>query len=343
MMKTWTIFILLFALSTSMAFADETGLTVEEAVKRMTEASVQLKLDALEIEARSLALEEAKLTAEGPIYAYDAASEYDKILKEVVDPMLAEAAYDRAVALMVEREASFFETIEALFKDIIRAEAEVKYLENALSLERAAYDRGKVDLTRGLISAIDLASMSYDLLKAEIDLEEAKLGLQMDYDTLKALVGWDETVEGDLEIHYPYTFESETDLITRDDEDVETWILEDATTAYLKVKYDSAQIAFDAADRLLYTYEKEWLAAKETLLASQKDYEAAVDALIVKRKNEINTYKMDKALYELAIFYADLMNQKVAQSEVLLSLGQISLETHLQTKLAAEKAQIFEW
>lgn len=344
MIRKWTVLIVLVALSTSMAFADEVvssevGITVSEAVERMKDNSIQLKLDALEIRARGIALEEAKIAAEGPNYAYDAASEYDKLLKEVLNPLLAEAAYKQAVAIMAEREASYVDTIENLFRAIAKGESEGRYLENVLAFETASYERGKIDLSRGLISKIDLAMLSYDLSKAKLDFDEAALDLKADYDALMALIGWDEVTEGNLKINYTHTsnLEPQSDGL----ENLDLWISQDAETAYLKVKLEAAKIVFDAADRLFLTYEREWLDAQEALLIGQKNYDEAVDALIVMKKNAINTYKMDQALYELSVFYAELMNEKVAQSELLLNLGQISLETHLQTKLAAEKAQIW--
>ncbi|MBE0451875.1 MAG: hypothetical protein IBX70_13695 [Clostridia bacterium] len=326
-MKKIIVLVLLLSLATGLSYADEKGITLEEAYTILPETTLQSELDDMNISQLELALDEVLELASANIYVYNAESEYNKFITQTIKPFLAQAELDRAMATKASNIESQKLELEKMFMEIHVQEYEVEYLKKVLASAEDELDKGKVRFQLNQISSYEVSKLEYDLSKVESDLYAAELNLKGQFDDLKVLLA----IEPDMTIAIDY----ELVLRTPPSE-----VKEDPTMTYLRAKLEAAQMTSDLSQSLFQPYESEWSDDQLALLLSQLSYEKYANSIIANEKNQYNTYLIQLNNYELSLKYLQLMQEQLLISQQKADLSLISEDALTAVEFAYEKAKL---
>lgn len=308
---------------------NRTALTVEEAQKLAKANSRQTIIDDLDIKAKEIALEQAKVDARLAGYRYGSENITANRIKMDVNVFESEVRLEEAKRAKEDNTKRLKLDVNSSFLNILLTQMELEIETKKLEFAKERLEMAQARYAAKMIRQDELDSAKYNVDSKENVVKGVQSRLQtLDMELKSQLnvpLGGDMlTVKGVIEQDsFP---ELNIDAVVAINADL------DASVFSAEKKYEAAQKTMELTEKLLRTGSPYYESNKISLEAAFRDYEAAVRNREVNIRNAYNDLMNFRDSAALAAKREEIMRKKADNEKIKFEKGQITRDSYLSSE-----------
>jgi len=308
---------------------NKTELTVEEAQKIALENSRQAIMDDLDIKAKEIALEQAKVDARLAGYRYGSENVTANRIKMDVNVFESEVRLEEAKRAKEDNAKKLKLDVKSTFLNILLTQKELEIETKKLEYARERLKMAQAKYAAKMITQDELDSAKYNAESKENMVKGVQSKLQTLDMQFKSLLnvplgGEMLKLKGTIELEDFPALNINAVVIVNDDLDPNVFSAEK--------KYEAAQKTMELTEKMLRTGSPYYESNKINLDAAFRDYEAAVRNWEVSIRNAYNDLKNYWDSAALASKYEEIMRKKADNEKIKFEKGQINRDAYLSSE-----------